>query len=171
MQKMVAVKTELYLAPGVNTYEIIIPGGQMVKYFRIAVIAGLIILLFSACSFQGLTGKQDEDKLSIRGTVIKLYKNNELVTLFVEGDKEADTEYDKASVTIDKKTVIQDSAKNRLAADDIKEGFKVEIIFTGPVRESYPVQATAMKVVVLSKGDTALKLVPLQRTDFLSYLW
>ena len=33
--------------------------------------------------------------------------------------------------------------------DDLKEGCKVEATFTGPVMESYPVQATAKEVVIL----------------------
>ena len=70
-------------------------------------------------------------------------------SLFVEAPKDAKYPYDKASVRITDKTKFQ-KQNGKLVEDakfeDIKEGTMISIWFTGPVAESYPVQAIAGKV-------------------------
>lgn len=90
--------------------------------------------------------------VSIRGTITEIGGNGFLV----EGKKEADTSYDKASVTILKKTTIlrvEGELLKEAKADDLKKGMRVEVTFVGPVRESYPVQADARKIVILPPND------------------
>ncbi|MDP7490340.1 MAG: DUF3221 domain-containing protein, partial [Arenicellales bacterium] len=61
-----------------------------------------------------------------------------------------DTAYDQAWVTITDETLIQRSgqeAEETLAA--LEPGVRVQVVFDGPVAESYPVQAVAGYVVIL----------------------
>ena len=91
--------------------------------------------------------------LSIRGEVTKISGKS---VLLVEGKKDADTIYDKASVTIKNTTKIlrvEGEQLKEAKLEDLKVGTMVEITFTGPVKESYPVQADAGKVVILPKVD------------------
>jgi beta-N-acetylhexosaminidase len=104
----------------------------------------------------------DPAKVDIRGKVTKVMpadaegKKRGLVgVVMVEGTKDKDTGYDKASVKVTEKT----SLKKRVGKDlkdakfeDVKEGTKVEAVFTGPVLQSFPVQATAKEVVILEEA-------------------
>lgn len=96
------------------------------------------------------------EKVDIRGTIKKATprKGDEkiLAVLLIEGAPDKDTSVDKASVKVTKATkLVRVGAKDRRAAtvEDLREGTRVEVIFTGPVLESYPVQATAGEVRIL----------------------
>ena len=77
----------------------------------------------------------------------------------MEGEVEADTNVDRALVSITPLTIILEAAEGILeAADgddqeltsrDLETGMTVEIRFAGPVMESYPVQASAEYVIIL----------------------
>lgn len=85
-----------------------------------------------------------KDKIAIRGIVTAIHEENEKGNILVEGNIEEDTEFDKASVYIIKRTkIIKEEGNKRLKLSDIKVGDKVEVIITGPIRESYPVQVDA----------------------------
>jgi hypothetical protein len=61
-------------------------------------------------------------------------------------------DYDKASLTITKDTKLLKRAGSEYAEftfDDIVVGMLVEVWITGPVAESYPIQAAADTVVEL----------------------
>jgi beta-N-acetylhexosaminidase len=101
------------------------------------------LLLFTLAGCSSMNTKKKPD---IRGEINKLNLNdkNEVVGIFVEGKIEEDTSHDKASIDFAKDIKIYYAENNTKASiKDLKEGMKVEVIFTGPVRESYPVQATA----------------------------
>lgn len=73
-------------------------------------------------------------------------------TVLIEGVMEKDTEYDRASVTITNKTRIleqEGQVYRSKTFNDLKAGQKVQARFTGTVLESYPVQATAIEIVIL----------------------
>lgn len=77
---------------------------------------------------------------------------DQLGYIFVEGKLEEDTTDDKASISVKKSTVIlQQRGKDIVPVEfkDLAQGAKVEVTFTGPVQESYPVGATAGKIVIL----------------------
>ena len=83
--------------------------------------------------------------------------SNILGTIYVEGLLYEDTFYDKASIKITSSTLIY-QVDNQLSSNDqfvqipfseLQTGMMVEVTFTGPVLESYPVQATTKKVLVL----------------------
>ena len=96
-------------------------------------------------------------KPDIRGTITKASVLNDakkvtLGSILVEGQRDKDTSYDKASITILNTTKIEKLAgKDRMPAtlDDLKAGVRVEATFSGPVAESYPVQARAASVLIL----------------------
>lgn len=117
----------------------------------------LLLLIMSAILVFGMigcnrSGAKESVKVSIRGEITKVAVGNdkEIKSILVEGKLEKDTEYDKASVFIDNKTAIYTSDENvKMPVSELKEGLKVEVIITGPVRESYPVQATANTIRII----------------------
>ncbi len=100
-------------------------------------------------------------KVDIRGPITKASVTNEakkatLGSILVEGKREEGTNYDKASITILKTTKIEKLVgKDRVPAklEDLKAGVRVEATFSGPVAESYPVQARAATVLILPADD------------------
>ena len=70
----------------------------------------------------------------------------------IEGEKIEGNDYDKAVVTITPETRLwEQTADGYIPAtfDDLQFGATVTAAFTGPVMESYPVQATAAEVTLL----------------------
>ena len=102
-----------------------------------------------------------DEKISIRGGLASASPADDaskkmgiLGTLLVEGKKDKDTEFDKAMVKVTKGTKILRKVGTEFkeaSFDDLRGGVKVEIIFDGPVGESYPVQANAKKIVITSR--------------------
>jgi hypothetical protein len=108
----------------------------------------------------GGTGPGETTGLDLRGTVtrvgvIDVTAPGQLVvgSILVEGPQTTDARYDRAAVTITKDTRIFGLVDGHVAEihPDITElqGKRVEVGFTGPVAESYPVQATAAWITVL----------------------
>jgi hypothetical protein len=103
----------------------------------------------------------DKEKISIRGMPASVSPADDagkkagiLGTILIEGRKDKDTEFDKAFVKITKTTKIFKMVGKDLkpaSFDDLKPGVKTEIQFVGPVAESFPVQATAGKVVIFPR--------------------
>lgn len=109
----------------------------------------LIIIVVSSFLFIGCS-KNDDDKASIRGYVAEIVISKTGANILVEGKIEEDTEFDKASVSINSETVIKkDGIEGKIEVSDIKKGDKVEVVFTGAVAESYPVQGTAKSIRIL----------------------
>lgn len=100
-------------------------------------------LVVTGCS---PSGPPDSDP-SIRGTVSTVTGS----TMLIEGVVESDTSFDKASVTITEDTQIFNADNRPVSAVDLSPGLRVEAWFTGPVAESYPVQATASDIRILSE--------------------
>ena len=94
-----------------------------------------------------------EEPPSIRGqiTSITLPQTGPGGSILVEGVKEPDTQYDKASVAITGDTdIFGVDGKPGLSIGDLEKGMRVEAWFTGAVAESYPVQAQAEAIRVLA---------------------
>ena len=102
----------------------------------------------------------NSDDRDIRGTILNIVltqvKSDILGTIYVEGPLYEDTSYDKAYISITSSTQIF-KIDNLLSSSsqfipipfiELQTGMIVEVTFTGPVLESYPVQATAKKIVV-----------------------
>ena len=98
------------------------------------------------------TAKGSEGKIGIRGTVSEISTDGDYGSILIEGKLYEDTDYDKASVRITKDTLIQKDALSKLFVfKDIQVGNFVEVIFDGPVAESYPVQGTAGVVRIITE--------------------
>ena len=77
-----------------------------------------------------------------------------LARALIEGVKEPDTQVDKANVIVTAKTELfirRDGERKPTEFAALKEGQRVEARFTGPVRESYPVQATAAEITIIEE--------------------
>lgn len=94
-------------------------------------------------------------RADVRGVVTSLARGSRsgaLGTLRIEGGKQADTRYDKAVVTVTSATRIDQreaSGRGRVPFESLRLGDKVEVVLTGPVAGSRPVQATAGEILIL----------------------
>ena len=118
------------------------------KKILAVILAALLVGAAAACSAQE-SGTQAA--VSVRGEITSRYENPDgSVSILVEGQKEEDTEYDRASVTVtDKTAVTKDGGES--TPDDLQTGVQVEVRMTGPVMESYPVQGSASEIVILTQ--------------------
>ncbi len=93
---------------------------------------------------------------SIRGFTSSVTRTGadsaERVSMLVTGTSADGLEYDLAVVTADDSTQVVLGDDGRGSLDDLVDGLLVEVWFEGPVAESYPVQATAGEIRVLSRG-------------------
>ncbi len=110
---------------------------------KILIVALTTVLMLNLMGCMKTSNNKNEEKIDIRGSITKvLTDDNKKVTgILVEGKVESDTIHDKASVSIDKRT--------KISAKELKEGMKVEVVFNGPVMESYPVQGKAKTIKVI----------------------
>ena len=110
------------------------------------------ILIFSGCIIDNVDVNPTYTEPGIRGLITEINSGNGNVSILVEGNIEEDTQYDKALARITDDTMIQKDDMSRLfEVTDLKVGDRVEVYFTGPVAESYPVQAVASIVRILTK--------------------
>ena len=78
-----------------------------------------------------------------------------LGSILVEGEAGPGTSVDRASVTIKESTRIYEGfggGRREIDFGDLEAGQLVEVVFTGPMMESYPVQATAAEITVLENS-------------------
>jgi|GEM_PF-161130 len=120
------------------------------KKFALIVLSTAIIFSSAGCNQSNV-----KDKVDIRGQITEILNNDGgIVGILVEGKVEQDTAYDKARVKIGKETKIYDgNTDKQLSLNNLKEGLKVEVVFTGPVAESYPVQATARTIKIIASDE------------------
>jgi hypothetical protein len=121
--------------------------------------AGLLIGLMTLLLGCGPFGAGEGGQVDIRGTITSIHRADTqsqeegiMGTVLIEGAVEEDTEFDKASVTITEETrIFEQEGQGRRAVtfEALQVGQRVEARFTGPVMESYPVQATAREIVIL----------------------
>ncbi|SDW47965.1 DUF3221 domain-containing protein [Tepidimicrobium xylanilyticum] len=105
----------------------------------------IILLAIAACS------KEVAEKIGIRGQITEIYIDEEnlfIQGILVEGEVEEDTIYDSANVTINDDTKILKD-EQEVTVDYLEEGLTVEVVFDGPVAESYPVQGTAKEIIII----------------------
>lgn len=115
----------------------------------------ILMLALSAILSVGCTDQLPE-KIDIRGEITKVSEVNDKGTvgvILVEGELEKDTQVDKAAVTVTDRTkiyVVKNQNKIEKANFSVLQiDEEVEVTFSGPVRESYPVQATAETIVII----------------------
>jgi hypothetical protein len=115
----------------------------------------LITLALGACSGDDDASPLPDDP-HIRGVITNKSEGSGSVlgTILIEGAIEDDTTYDKASVRVEDDTeIFQEEADGTLTEAtfaQLSEGLQVEAWFTGPVADSYPVQAKGARIVILA---------------------
>jgi hypothetical protein len=147
------------------------------KVLRIvATIATVLLLSVSlvACGDEATPGANDgvasspdpagSGRYDIMGTVQQLTIDTSVSAqeqgivgsmLVIAADGDTTSAYDKASVAITADTRIWrpvGEGAEELTIDDLGDGDVVIVTFTGPVAESYPVQATAGSVELVPEG-------------------
>jgi hypothetical protein len=85
-------------------------------------------------------------RFDIIGYITSVEKNDDHLTILVEGEKNGRSAYDKARIKVDSLTVITISGEKG-DMDSLTIGLRVGVLFEGPVAESYPVQAYAKEVI------------------------
>lgn len=120
----------------------------MKRSARILAILAIIALVAPAA---GCAPKPPSDAPTIpNGTVASLTPGPQGGTMLVESTDPA-TSFDKAMVSVtDDTTVLREtgSGYERSGFDSLTVGARVDVWITGPVAESYPVQAGADVVVI-----------------------
>jgi uncharacterized protein DUF3221 len=90
---------------------------------------------------------------SIAGTITAADPGGEhLGSIRVEAVPGEEAGSDKAVVRIGQRTALMDDSGQRIGLNQLKVGRKVRVWFTGPVRESYPVQADAATILLEPAG-------------------
>jgi beta-N-acetylhexosaminidase len=115
-------------------------------WIRIVPVVILVTLVTLGCN----TSMHKHKEIDIRGHITNIAGNDTQKVLLIEGLLEKDTKYDKAIVTVTDKTKIYNgNEKDPVGYEALTTRIKVEAVFTGPVRESYPVQVTAKEIIIL----------------------
>lgn len=125
----------------------------------------LVVLAFLAFGCRRPAPTEDME-VDIRGFITDMVRGDmpgaemEFVgSILIEGEIEEDTGFDKAFVRITDETRIFEQVggeRREVTFAALAVGQRVEAQFTGPVAESYPVQATASRIVILESGAPPL---------------
>lgn len=124
-----------------------------------------VILILTACGGENSNNKQDTDnqppiqndvqqvKAFDRGEIIQSSNDSLLITTYIDNGDESYV--DAISFRIDDQTELLTKSGDVLTLNQLTVGAQVEAWHTGVVAESYPAQATAVKIVLLA-DDNAL---------------
>lgn len=115
-------------------------------------ISHLLSIAVVALSLAACVSGPPRDTPDIRGSVTSFQRTDDGASMLVEGRVEGGTSFDKASVTVRDDTEVwrrEGDKWRRGEIGDLARAKRVEAWFTGPVAESYPVQATARAIAVL----------------------
>lgn len=116
-----------------------------------SIAAAVLLALTIGCG----SGSMFETTPSIRGEIRAMIPGSggdDLGFARIVGKRDADTQYDRADVTVNRATSIfrrRGGLHEALTFDSLIAGMMVEVTFTGPVMESYPVRATAATIAVI----------------------
>ncbi len=116
----------------------------------------LIAALLAGCAAKPATPSPDYD---IKGNISDVQPaggqlEDVLGRIRIEGEKIAGNRYDKAVVAVSTSTRIWEKKGDEYVSaawEDLQFGATVTAKFTGPVMESYPVQASAAEIVILAR--------------------
>lgn len=90
-----------------------------------------------------------QNAVGIRGEVTDVAMSSGELTMMVEATGSDYGMYDKASVRVGADTVVVTQDGKTAAMEQIGKGDAVEVVFSGPVAESYPVQGKALRVKIM----------------------
>jgi len=111
----------------------------------------LCLVLVLAVFAVGCSEETTADTIGIRGEIKEIFTTEDglsITGILVEGEVQEDTMYDSANITIDENTEIY-MGEEKITVEELETGFMVEVVFEGPVAESYPVQGTAKKITII----------------------
>jgi len=113
----------------------------------------LIILVVTQSGCSRSTPQLKNKDPHIRGEIIfvTLRDENRTVAINVQGVLESDTLYDRASIKVSEETkvFIEEEGNYKIASiTDLAVGQSVEVLFTGLIAMSDPVQAEAEEVLI-----------------------
>jgi uncharacterized protein DUF3221 len=138
------------------SYSLVVQKELCMRKLRFILLALTLIL---ACLLEGVQSFSSS-RIDVRGVITSVTlaegkgRGKVLARVLIEGAKEPDTQVDKASVTVTAETEVfikSDGERKPAEFAALKEGQRVEARFTGPVRESYPVQAAAAEIAILEE--------------------
>lgn len=134
-----------------NEYKDIGKGERNMR--RLYILVFCVVLALCACSGAGIARPTPmPDELFMRGRISSILRNDQTITMLVEGKWEEGVVSDKASVQVDSSTQVYDALEGKESeADALQVGWSVEVIFDGAVAESYPVQGRAKAVNILAR--------------------
>lgn len=110
-----------------------------------------LVLIFAVALVGCNNGEATDETIGIRGEITEIYTSEDgliITGILVEGEVQEDTMYDSGNITIDENTQIY-MGEQEISPDQLDIGLMVEIVFEGPVAESYPVQGTAKKITII----------------------
>lgn len=109
--------------------------------------SALVVMVLCLIIF--IAGCTLKENVGIRGEIKEIFNvEDNIIGIYVEGEIEEDTIYDKANISINDKTKVF-KGDNKVNFIELKEGQIIEVIFDGAVAESYPVQGKAKKIKIL----------------------
>ncbi len=118
---------------------------------RIGVLVMLVALSGASCTKTAV--ELPDTPPSIAGTITSVDIDGEhLASLRVEAVPGEEAGSDKAMVRIEQGTHLLNASGQKIGLSQFKVGRKVRAWFTGPVRESYPVQADASTLILEPAG-------------------
>ena len=120
-------------------------------------IIGLLVGLLLLSIVYGIFSATEKSNPDIRGNIISIHLahvqgDNLVGSVLIEGTMNGYLQPQNVSVTITEETsIFEEQAGNRckVTFNSLEVGQKVDVRFTGPVAQSYPVQATAAEIVML----------------------
>jgi hypothetical protein len=128
----------------------------MARYKTVSLVLLACLLLAAGCGSSGGSGSPNPP--DVTGTVTNvtppLPDGDVLGSLFITGRFEGGTTTDQVAVAVVRSTrIYREPGGERVSVEmkDISVGSEVEAWFTGPVMESYPPQATASEINILSE--------------------
>lgn len=111
-----------------------------------------VLILAVACTTRSTELPSEPASIAGRVTAVHL-ETGRTGVIRVEANPEQSAGSDKAAVRVTKSTTVRGPASSDAEAAELKVGQWVRVWFTGPVRESYPVQADAGTIIIDSLGS------------------
>lgn len=108
------------------------------------------VAMLAAFALIGCSGNTPSADPAIRGNISSISRTPDGVgAILVEGPIADGTTLDKAALAITADTQVVSAAGKDVDPETLEVGMRVEVWITGPVRESYPVQADAAVIEIL----------------------
>lgn len=118
---------------------------------RNLLLLGAVLMLAVACTTRSTELPSEPASIAGRVTAVSMETGHTGV-IRVEANPEESAGSDKAVVRVTESTTVRAPGSANVDPGELRVGQWVRVWFTGPVRESYPVQADAQTIVIDSLG-------------------